>query len=172
MMLFSYTIWFDFIVSIFSNLILCFLSPNFPLCVWYSYNDTSSRRKQPDRSKRSHHRRSPTSSRHGHRQRHRDERADRDERSHSTSRRRHRDRVVKDRSPVKVKTIWFLFAFQHTFGFVNFVYSIFGWTKEKKKNEPANKNWNMPNAFTKIPGKFPFRKIWTQNTNKNKLNKF
>lgn len=63
--------------------------------------DTSSRRKPADRSKRSHHRRSPTSSRHGHRQRHREER---DDRSQSVgSRRRHRDRVVKDRSPVKVK---------------------------------------------------------------------
>lgn len=60
--------------------------------------ETSSRRKQPDRSKRSHLRRSPTSSRHGHRQRHRDER------SHSTSRRRHRERPAKDRTtPVKVK---------------------------------------------------------------------
>lgn len=63
----------------------------------HSY-ETSSRRKQPDRSKRSHHRRSPTSSRHGHRQRHRDER------SHSTSRRRPRERPAKDRTtPVKVK---------------------------------------------------------------------
>lgn len=77
--------------------------------------DTSSRRKQSDRSKRSHHRRSPTSSRHGHRQRHnRDNREDRDDRSHSTSRRRHRDRVVKDRSPVKVKTIRF-YSILHLF---------------------------------------------------------
>lgn len=66
--------------------------------------ETSSRRKQPDRSKRSHLRRSPTSSRHGHRQRHRDER------SHSTSRRRHRERPAKDRTtPVKVKPIQYFF---------------------------------------------------------------
>lgn len=66
---------------------------------FHSY-ETSSRRKQSDRSKRSHHRRSPTSSRHGHRQRHRD---DREDRSHSVSRRRHRERGAKDRSPAKVK---------------------------------------------------------------------
>uniref|UniRef100_A0A0K8TRV9 dual-specificity kinase n=1 Tax=Tabanus bromius TaxID=304241 RepID=A0A0K8TRV9_TABBR len=47
--------------------------------------DRASRRKT-ERSKRSHHRRSPTSGRRGHRHRHRDER------SHSNSRRRHRER--------------------------------------------------------------------------------
>lgn len=69
----------------------------------HSY-DTSSHRKKSDRSKRSHHRRSPESSRRGHRQqRHRDDR------SQSTSRRRHRERAAakerQDRTtPVKVKT--------------------------------------------------------------------
>lgn len=97
----------------------------------YSY-DTSSRRKQPDRSKRSHHRRSPTSSRHGHRQRHRE---DKEERSQSTSRRRHRDRVAKDRSPVKVKTNqYFLYNF-------SLVYSIFFFWKTKKRER--KKNWNL-----------------------------
>lgn len=70
--------------------------------------DTTSRRKQPDRSKRSNYRRSPTSSRHPNRQRYREER---DERSQSTTRRRHRDRVVKDRTPVKVKPIQYLNMF-------------------------------------------------------------
>lgn len=69
----------------------------------HSY-DISSRRKPSDRSKRSHHRRSPTSSRHGHR-RHRE---DREDQTHSTSRRRNRDRVIKDRSPVKVKSSQYL----------------------------------------------------------------
>lgn len=66
-----------------------------------SYDTTAQRRKQPERSKRSHHRRSPTSSRRGHRLRHREDR------SHSNSRRRHRERerAAKERqdrtSPLK-----------------------------------------------------------------------
>ncbi|XP_031639738.1 dual specificity protein kinase CLK2-like [Contarinia nasturtii] len=63
--------------------------------------EISTRRKQSDRTKRSHHRRSPTSTRHGYRQRHRE---NREERTHSTTRRKYRDRTIKDRSPVKVKT--------------------------------------------------------------------
>lgn len=90
----------NFVVLLLVEFILKF----FKTIEYYQSYETSSRRKQADRTKRSHHRRSPTSSRHGHRQRHRDER---EERSNSTSRRRHRDRGVKDRSPIKVKKYQF-----------------------------------------------------------------
>lgn len=104
-------------------------------CQLFCSYDTTSRRKQSDRSKRSHHRRSPTSSRHGHRQRHREEREDR---SQSTSRRRHRDRVAKDRSPVKVKTIqYFLYNFSLSciqFSFVCLV----KFRNEEKKIDTSN----------------------------------
>lgn len=108
----------------------------------FSY-DTSSRRKQPDRSKRSHHRRSPTSSRHGHRQRHRE---DREERSQSTSRRRHRDRVAKDRSPVKVKTNqYFLYNFSLVYSIFFFLKNIKSREKKKLKLTTFKKNIVHPN---------------------------
>lgn len=80
--------------------------------IWISFfsYDGSVRRKR-ERSKRSHHRKSPDSSaRRAHRIRHREDR------SHSNSRRRHKERERakerEDRTPVKVKTFHFIYRKQ------------------------------------------------------------
>lgn len=103
-------------------------------CHWkfqfYCSYDTLTHKKKTERSKRSHHRRSPTSSRRGHR-RHREER------SQSTSRRRHRERAAKvdTTTQVKVKTKQLIFHFSLSFSsmFSEFFVSFDDSINEKRK---------------------------------------